>query len=293
MLIKRWLTALVLIPLLLLVVLKGSSFLFASLITLISILGMAEYLKILSCQLNFLSGYPTPSRISIPLKIKAVAYLSSPIIISAAYVGASDWMVVAMALNIICMAVVIVLEFRTLTVRGVVVAGGRCGEGLLSAVASQIQGVIYIPLFLAFLVLIRCAENGSHWIVWLWLIIGFSDTGAYYVGTYFGRRPLSPHVSPNKSIEGAVGGLGAAAAVGMVYGVLFVPEAPVLLSLIFAILAAAAGQLGDLFESALKRAGRVKDSGTILPGHGGILDRLDGLIFAAPVAYIFKFFVLP
>lgn len=291
MLIKRWLTAIVLIPLLLWVVLKGSPLLFATLITIVSVLGMAEYLNILSNQLNFLRGYPTPSRMSVPLKIKGVAYLASPVIISAAYFGASDWMVVAMALNIICMAMVIVFEFRTLKM-GNFTSGRSWGEGLLTAVASQIQGVIYIPLFLAFLVLVRCAENGSHWVIWLWLVIGFSDTGAYYVGTYCGKRPLSPHVSPNKSVEGAIGGLGAAALGGTIYGTIFIAEAPILLLALFSILSAAAGQLGDLFESALKRAGRIKDSGSILPGHGGVLDRLDGLIFAAPIAYIFKFFIL-
>ncbi|WP_222423960.1 phosphatidate cytidylyltransferase [Desulfamplus magnetovallimortis] len=166
------------------------------------------------------------------------------------------------------------------------------GHSVLNAVSAQIQGIIYLPLFFSFLVLIRCSENGAHWIIWLWLIVGFSDTGAYYVGTYMGKTPLSPHISPNKSVEGAIGGIAAAAFIGGLYSLIFIDNASLPVSILFSMVAAAAGQLGDLFESSLKRAGAIKDSGTILPGHGGILDRFDGLLFAAPVAYIFKVFLL-
>lgn len=293
MLLKRWLTAIVLIPVLLLILLKGSPLAFAVLVTAISMIGMSEYLKILSSQLNQLSCYPTNARVLIPLKVKCVAYLSSPVMITAAYMNSPSMMVSAMALNIICMAVVILMEFETQNGAGKAALGKFTGKNtILSAVSAEIQGVAYISLFLSFLVMIRGGDNGAHWIIWLWLIIGLSDTGAYYVGTHFGKTPLSIHVSPNKSVEGALGGLAAAAVAGGIYSLLFIDEAPLPAALLFSMVAAAAGQLGDLFESAFKRAGGIKDSGTILPGHGGILDRFDGLIFAAPIAYMFKVFIL-
>ncbi|MBF0201121.1 MAG: phosphatidate cytidylyltransferase [Desulfamplus sp.] len=295
MLLKRWLTAIVLIPVLLLILLKGSPLVFALLIVLVSIIGMSEYLSILSSQLNILTGYPTASARPIPLKVKAVAYTASILIIFAAYLDSPAMMLSLTALNVIAMALVVFMEFGRERPGGIPNKSGSVpnrGGSVLGAVSAEIQGILYIPLFLSFLVMIRNMENGAHWIIWLWLIIGLSDTGAYYVGTYFGKTRLSPHISPNKSLEGAMGGLGASALVGGVYSIVFIDEASFILSILFSVTAAAAGQLGDLFESALKRAGGIKDSGTILPGHGGILDRFDGLMFAAPVAYIFKVFLL-
>ncbi len=318
MLLKRWITAIVLIPVLLLILLKGSPLVFAVLITVVSTIGMSEYLNILSSQLNQLSSYPTSSKILIPLKVKFIACLSSPVLITAAYMDSPAAMISVMALNVVCMGGIIVMDFKTGTSGNVTegkfnggkinggnsihsggnstISGGNStisgGNSILSAVSAEIQGIVYIPLFLSFLVLIRGSANGAHWIIWLWLIIGFSDTGAYYAGTYLGKTPLSPHVSPNKSVEGAIGGLAAAAVAGSIYSLLFIEEASLMPALLFSIVAAAAGQLGDLFESSFKRAGKIKDSGSILPGHGGILDRFDGLIFAAPVAYIFKIFIL-
>ncbi len=311
MLLKRWITAIVLIPVLLLILLKGSPLVFAVLITVVSTIGMSEYLNILSSQLNQLSSYPTNSKILIPLKVKFIAYLSSPVLTTAAYMDSPAAMISVMALNVVCMGGIIVMDFKTGTSGNVtegkfnggkissgnsIHSGGNstisAGNSILSAVSAEIQGIVYIPLFLSFLVLIRGSANGAHWIIWLWLIIGFSDTGAYYAGTYLGKTPLSPNVSPNKSVEGAIGGLAAAAVAGGIYSLLFIEEASLMPALLFSMVAAAAGQLGDLFESSFKRAGKIKDSGSILPGHGGILDRFDGLIFAAPVAYIFKIFIL-
>ena len=166
------------------------------------------------------------------------------------------------------------------------------GTRLLRAIEVQIQGVMYVPFFLSFLVLVRNGDKGGLWIVWLWLIVAASDTGAFFCGSYFGKRRLSPRISPNKTVEGALGGLALALVVGGAFEALFIHDVSFMGSLGFAAVTAIAGQIGDLFESALKRAGGIKDSGQLLPGHGGILDRLDGVIFAAPVAYLFKGFLL-
>ena len=156
---------------------------------------------------------------------------------------------------------------------------------------KQLQGVIYIPVLLSFLILIRESSSGMIWIFVLLAVIFAGDTGAYYVGSYFGRHKLSPAVSPGKTIEGSIGGLVANLVIGSVGKAFFLSELPWGLSLLFILAVGIAGQVGDLFESELKRSSGIKDSSGILPGHGGVLDRIDALLFASPVAYIFIRFI--
>ncbi len=309
MLFKRWITAIILIPFLLIILLKGNSLAFSLLIAVITIVSMKEYFTIVS-SCNFFPAYPenllsnppgnnhqsnqtdqfpkgaTPDKVcsvgnschSLPLKIKLCGYLASLLIIFAAHKGSPEMVLLIAALNIMAVFITVAGDFSS---------ESHC----LDFLAKQILGIIYIPVFLAFLVFIRNSSNGSLWIIWLWLIIGASDTGAYYCGTYFGKRPLAPKISPNKTIEGSAGGLAAAVIVGSIFGLIFIPALSFVMLFLFAFIASAAGQMGDLFESALKRAGCIKDSGLILPGHGGLLDRIDSLIFAAPIAFIFKYFI--
>ncbi len=119
------------------------------------------------------------------------------------------------------------------------------------------------------------------------LFVVFScDTGAYYVGHRWGRHKLWPAVSPGKTIEGAIGGLLSSVVVSLVVGTLLpIDVATVGFLLALGFVLALVGQVGDLMESMLKRVSQVKDAGGILPGHGGLLDRLDSLIFAFPVVY--------
>jgi phosphatidate cytidylyltransferase len=140
---------------------------------------------------------------------------------------------------------------------------------------------------LGFLILIREDQSGAIWIFLLLAVIFAGDTSAYYVGSYWGRHKLSPAISPGKTIEGAIGGLAANLVVGAIGKTLFLPGLPWSLSLLFFLAVGIAGQLGDLFESEMKRSSNIKDSSNILPGHGGVLDRIDALLFASPVAYIF------
>jgi phosphatidate cytidylyltransferase len=126
---------------------------------------------------------------------------------------------------------------------------------------------------------------GHYWLMFSLVVNWIGDTGAYYVGRRFGRHKLAPRVSPGKSWEGAI----ASAATGLLFGAIFLPltiaDMPVWTAALIALVANAAGQIGDLAESALKRGAGVKDSGTMLPGHGGMLDRLDSSLFAMPVVY--------
>jgi phosphatidate cytidylyltransferase len=117
--------------------------------------------------------------------------------------------------------------------------------------------------------------------------IVISDSAQYYTGRALGRRPLAPAISPKKTVEGAVGGL-VFGTLAFVVGARFVfGAAPALLVTLVGASIAALGIVGDLFESLLKRSAGVKDSGTLIPGHGGILDRIDSWLFAAPVYYVF------
>lgn len=155
-------------------------------------------------------------------------------------------------------------------------------------VAKQVLGLVYIPAALAFLILIRSGDSGAQWIFWLLCIVAAGDTGAFYAGTYLGRHKLCPWVSPKKTIEGSMGGLAANILAALGFKVLLLPSLAILPCVAFALVIGTAGQVGDLFASEFKRSAGIKDSGTLLPGHGGFLDRLDALLFASPLAYLLK-----
>jgi phosphatidate cytidylyltransferase len=128
------------------------------------------------------------------------------------------------------------------------------------------------------------------WIVALVLVVWAYDTAAYFAGRRFGSRPFVQHISPSKTIEGVVGGVVAAIVVGAALVALF--GRPVLAGAAFGLIVAAAAQAGDLAESMLKRAAGAKESGHMIPGHGGLLDRIDSFLFAAPVAFFYVVAVL-
>jgi phosphatidate cytidylyltransferase len=153
--------------------------------------------------------------------------------------------------------------------------------------AMTMFGVLYLGLTLGTLSMTRLLPLGEWLIFFLLLVTWASDTGAYLVGTLYGRHRLAPTISPKKTVEGLVGGLIAAIIAGYAARWWFLPELSGLDCLILATLLTIAGLWGDLTESAMKRSVGMKDSGGILPGHGGMLDRLDSLLFAAPVFYYY------
>ena len=169
-------------------------------------------------------------------------------------------------------------------------------EAPLVSMADTVFGAVYPTALLAFMLQIRVADlpaaagedRASFFLtLTIFLLIWASDVFAYYVGRAVGRHKLAPRVSPNKTWEGAAGGalgalLVAAALKVLVLGFLAWPHV-----LALGLICGALGQIGDLAESKLKRSVDLKDSGTILPGHGGLLDRFDAMIFAAPAAYLY------
>ncbi len=135
-------------------------------------------------------------------------------------------------------------------------------------------------------------ETGSDLVFLLFFVVWSSDTAAYYVGTTFGRRPLAPRVSPKKTIEGAVGGVLGAVLAAFLARPWFFNRLSVTDCLVIGLSLGLVGLLGDLVESMLKRGAGVKDSAALVPGHGGILDRVDSLLYAGPVLYYYYLFAM-
>ncbi len=160
-------------------------------------------------------------------------------------------------------------------------------RGALEECALVLFGVAYVGWMLSHLVLLRAFECGVALIFFVFLVTWASDTGGYYIGSRYGTRKLAPTVSPKKTVEGAIGGLVGSVAVALICKAWFMPWLTVQDCLIIGLLLGVIGQAGDLFESRLKRHAGVKDSGSLLPGHGGLLDRVDSLIFTAPVLFYY------
>ncbi len=146
-------------------------------------------------------------------------------------------------------------------------------------------GIFYIGFCSAHLILLRALPQGVYWLLVLTAITALSDTGAYYVGRAFGTTKLYPALSPGKTRAGAVGGLIGGMLGGLVAAFFFVEGVNLLLVGLLSLVLSAVGIVGDLIESLMKRVSGVKDSGQILPGHGGLLDRCDSLLLTAPVLY--------
>lgn len=154
-------------------------------------------------------------------------------------------------------------------------------EALTSFQARSVLGFFYVGLLPSFAVQIVDLPQGTTWFLTLLAVVFAGDIGAYLTGMLIGRRKLMPLISPQKTVEGAAGGLTCSVAVGMYCA--HVLGHPMFYLAILSAGTAIIAQFGDLFESQLKRAADIKDSGRIMPGHGGILDRIDGVLFASPV----------
>ena len=166
---------------------------------------------------------------------------------------------------------------------------------MLSGVGVTLLGIFYVAFLGGFLVATRTGfENhpglSTHLLGFFFLVIFGSDAGAYFAGKALGKHKLVPTISPGKTVEGLIGGIIAAATLGALSTFWFFPELPYQFSIPLAIVMAIVGVLGDLAESAMKRGSGAKDAATVLPGHGGLLDRLDSLLFNAPILYYFARF---
>jgi len=253
---RRVLTALALIPVVVFVVFWANFWIFLAVVAAVSFLCYHEYDSIVAGY-----GFGSPGKLGYALGFLLLVWggdLALPL--------------VAAALLVMAMAM-----------RGADLAKSIPLSAMLFA------GIVYI--FGCWHFAFALHEASPHWLMYTLLLNWVGDTGAYFIGRKFGKHKLASRVSPKKSWEGAIASVITAAALAGGYLVWSLPSVPLVSAILLTAVANAAGQLGDLAESALKRGAGVKDSGTILPGHGGFLDRVDSTLFALPVVYAYlKFF---
>ena len=264
---KRWMTAIVAVPLIFLMVFSGPQVLLSLLITVTALIAMWEYFRI-----DFSNDQKRALFLVIP------AYLSAVGIIISAYLERFDLILMVLCLDLILVGLISLPLFKT-------------NSRLPDLIAKQVLSLIYIPVFISFLIFLRNDPEGRGWVFWVLCLVAAGDVGAYYVGTYLGKHKLCPWVSPKKTVEGSVGGLCGNLIISFIFASFFISSLTWPVAMILGVIIGMAGQLGDLFESEFKRAAGIKDSGALLPGHGGILDRIDALLFASPMAYILKEFM--
>jgi len=249
---KRVLTALVLIPCVTWVVLWSDWWIFLAVLSLVACLCYREYDEIAGGY-----GYGRPGIVGYGAGLCLLVWWDA------------TWpLIVAVAL----VALVLVMRSRDLS-------------HSLPRAALLLFGVVYV--FGCW----KCArplrESNPHWLMFGLGLNWIGDMGAYYIGRPLGRHKLAPRVSPNKSWEGTIASLVISAAFGTAYLARFIPGVPIMVAAALTAAANIAGQVGDLAESAMKRGANLKDSGGILPGHGGFLDRVDSTLFALPVIYAY------
>ncbi|WP_088105123.1 phosphatidate cytidylyltransferase [Halalkalibacter urbisdiaboli] len=156
-------------------------------------------------------------------------------------------------------------------------------------VGFVILSSVYVGFGFHYLIMTReVPETGLFLVFFVMFLIWTTDSGAYFAGRAFGKRKLWPDISPKKTVEGSIGGIIAAVIVGSIFYLLFPGFVSYITALFIILVASTFGQLGDLVESALKRHYAVKDSGNVLPGHGGILDRFDSLIYVMPILHLLQ-----
>jgi phosphatidate cytidylyltransferase len=179
-----------------------------------------------------------------------------------------------------------VLMSAVIAVGAMAVAAGRPDPAILRMVAASILPIAYIGLPLGAIAAVR-GFAGREAVLLMMVTIVVSDSAQYYCGRAFGRQPLAPSISPKKTREGAIGGLLFGTLTMTVGGGWVFPDAPLLLLVLVSASVTLLGMVGDLFESMMKRSAGVKDSSHLIPGHGGVLDRIDSWLFAAPLYYAF------
>ena len=263
---NRVLTAAVLIPIILALVLGAPRVLFEVVVVLVALLTLREYLD--------LAGKAGQAPLRALSFVAVVALVVWP-------PGAGT-----------------VVPLLVMLALALVLRPPRSLDKVLPGAAATVLGILYVGLPMALLADLRRLPDGPQWVLYVLLLIWVSDTAAYFVGRVAGRHRMAPQISPGKTWEGALASLAAGVAFGILYPVLMarVGEAGITAShslsdlsyawsATTALLVNVAGQIGDLVESGLKRSAGVKDSSSILPGHGGLLDRVDALLFAVPTLW--------
>jgi phosphatidate cytidylyltransferase len=229
---------------------------YSGLILLLSIIGYDEYVRMNGCKKNKLTslfGLMGLMLLVIPWETKDYSLYIDP--------------------TAIIWVTMFILLFITVTSKNAIT---------IDQVSVLLLGVVYIGLGFHYMISTRIPEHGLFWTILIFVCIWATDSGAYFVGSKLGKHPLWPQISPKKSIEGSIGGI----IISILVALCFAWYAPELLSystsVILGVVIAVVGQLGDLIQSAYKRVKGIKDTGTLLPGHGGVLDRVDSWLIVFP-----------
>ncbi len=258
---KRVISSLVVLPPLIILLVYGSKGWFFLLLLIINILALSEFF-----------GLPTFSN---DKWFKTLSILFGSLILSAAYFWGMSGLTGFFLLAFLALFLLSIYHLEDLNN-----AVSKLGVGML--------GIVYISCLLSYFTLLRGSDFGNLLVLFLLAVVWSTDTSAYYIGKNFGKTKLLPLVSPNKTVEGAIGGLVGGCVASVVFKIFFFDTLTFFDALFLPLILSATGQMGDLFESFIKRWAGVKDMGSLIPGHGGILDRIDGLLFAAPVLYFYS-----
>jgi phosphatidate cytidylyltransferase len=260
----RVLTAIVFLPILFAALWLGTPIYFVALAALAIVLGLLEYYALMRC-----GG-------------REQGVLAALGIISAFYFGRPELVAAVVA------ALVIVELLGQLFIQ-------RESEDLSQAIpmaALRFFGVLYVALLGGYIIALRVAGDEvsslpAKLLTLFFIVVFAGDTGAYYTGRSLGKRKLAPHISPGKTVEGAIGGLLGNVLAALIAHYTFFPELPLLHVAPLGIVMGLLGITGDLCESMLKRGAKAKDAGKLIPGHGGLLDRLDSMLFNAPLLFYY------
>ncbi|MDI6776507.1 MAG: phosphatidate cytidylyltransferase [Syntrophales bacterium] len=263
--IKRWITGVIAAPVLFVIIFYGSEAVFSLLIVL-SILGaITEYNRMVFGRgVSWEKGEGVVIALLIPLAV---------------YLGDLKLVLTVITFSVSGAFVIFLLRIKDHHID-------------IAPVGKVVLGFMYIPLMISHFILLRHLENGKLWVFFILILVFSGDISAFYVGRIWGRRKLAPLISPGKTWAGAVGSFIGSVAGCILFARVFFHDLSPIHAITIGLGGSILGQLSDLCESLIKRASGAKDSGFMMPGHGGILDRLDSLIFTVPFVYYYYLFVL-
>ena len=278
----RVISAAVLLPIVLGIIIFGNHWAWAGFCLVMAFAGGLEFMKITNCQESLGTRLFSVILALVPA---ITAYLvAGDEITGAPFRSNHSWLFLGIAITVTVWGAFLFNCFRPREI-------SRASNVINATIACA----GYVGLTILFLALFKrdLNELGNAWLFTLMAMTWGSDTGAYFTGRAFGKHKLAPILSPKKSIEGAIGGFATALIAAFIARAIAFPHLAIWQIILLAVVANFLAQMGDLAESLLKRSYGVKDSGNTIPGHGGVLDRVDALIFSAPWVYIFAFLTIP
>jgi phosphatidate cytidylyltransferase len=250
---KRLIVAVVLLPIIYLYIMYLPSGYFLLLLIFLSFIAMSEFYSMYR-----VTGILRYAGLFFGASILSVSYISEDLLLS-----------------VVILSIMGIIGIRLFAKRNPLYS--------LNDISPSVLGLLYIPGLFAFQTQIR--RLGPEWIILLYASVWTSDTMAYYLGTWFGKRRLYIEVSPNKTVVGAAGSLVGGVVAALLLKATIIPMLTLSSAVLIGIMIGIISIIGDLVESMFKRDAGVKDSGIIIPGHGGVLDKIDGVLFAGPMLY--------